>query len=201
MVLFTSNPDIYKNAYPNWQKTFRANNDFFDLYSEHFKEAADKLIDSIGANRGHIADNIINPALFLYRHSVELSLKAILHRIYITSGLDDNKIKEKLEGHGLESLWAKVNNEIRNKYNFGVDQNEKNELKTIGGLIIELHNTDDSSMTFRYPFDKRLDEFTYGDGKESFGIDFMHFKNQLDYLHSRLRYWIYYRVSGEWGNE
>ncbi|MFC4598063.1 hypothetical protein [Cohnella hongkongensis] len=196
-MLFTSNSDIYKNAYPNWQKNFRESYEFFDLYSEHFKEAADKLIDSIGANRGHIADGIINPALFLYRHSVELSLKAILHRIYIASGLDENRIKEKLEGHSLESLWTRVNNEIRSKYNFGSNQSEKNELKTVGVLIIELHKTDDSSMTFRYPFDKQLEEFKYGDGKESFGIDFMHFKNQLDYLHSRLRYWIYYRVSGE----
>ncbi|WP_203457159.1 hypothetical protein [Paenibacillus tepidiphilus] len=69
MVLFTSNPDIHRNDYPNWKKYSRNYNVFFDLYSEHFKEAADKLIDSIGANRGHIADNIINPARIYYRVS------------------------------------------------------------------------------------------------------------------------------------
>jgi len=200
-LLFTSNPDIYKNAYPNWQKSFRQRNDLFDLYSRHFKEAADKLIDSIGDNRGHVADSIINPALFLYRHSIELALKAILYHIYMSSDLDEEKIEEKLNGHSLNSLWSKVNNEIRSKYKFGSKQDEKNEFKKIGALINELYETDDSSMIFRYPFDTKLNEYTYGDGKESFSIDFIHFKNQLDYLHVRLRYWIYDQITEAWNHE
>lgn len=200
-MLFTSNPDIYKNAYPNWQKSHRQHNELFDLYSRHFKEAADKLIDSIGENRGHPADSIINPALFLYRHSIELVLKAILYRIYNTLNLDDDKIKEKLDGHKLNSLWSKVNNEIRINYKYGSNDDDNNELKKIGALINELHETDDSSMLFRYPFDKKLNEHIYGDGNESYGIDFIHFKNQQEYLHTRLRYWIYDQIAEDWNQE
>lgn len=53
---------------------------------------------------------------------------------------------------------------------------------------MELHNTDDSSMTFRYPFNKNLDEHQYGNGKESFGIDFKRMQKEIDYIHSRLYY-------------
>lgn len=131
-MIFKSNPDIYKNAYPNWQKTMRKNAEQFALYSVQFKDSADKLINDVGENRGHIVDSIINPALFLYRHSIELCLKAILYKVYLDNGVDYEKIKEKLEGHSLDSLWSKVNNEIRNKYGFLDNQQAKNELKKIG---------------------------------------------------------------------
>jgi hypothetical protein len=82
-MIFTTNSDIYKNAYPNWQKSFRNFDEQFALYTVQFKESADKLINSVGENRGHVVDSIINPALFLYRHSIELCLKAILYKIYL----------------------------------------------------------------------------------------------------------------------
>jgi hypothetical protein len=93
-MLFTRNDDIYKNAFPNWQKTFKQHDEYFALYAEHFKEAADKLILSIKENYVHIADSIVNPALYLYRHSIELCLKAILYHNYFTKGLNIEKIKE-----------------------------------------------------------------------------------------------------------
>lgn len=196
-MIFTTNGDIYKNAYPNWQKSFRNFDEHFALYSEQFKEAADKLINSVGDNRGHSVDSIIIPALFLYRHSIELCLKAILYKIYLDNKMDYEKISEKMDGHRLYSLWTKVNNEIRDKYHFVEGQKEKNELKKIGKLILELHNTDDSSTTFRYPFtfNKDLEEHVYGDGKESCGIDYRHMQSEIGYIHSRLYYWLYERIS------
>jgi hypothetical protein len=41
-------------------------------------------------------------------------------------------IKEKLNGHNLESLWTRVNNEVRANYNFVKGQKEKNERKKLG---------------------------------------------------------------------
>lgn len=130
-MILKRNPDIYKNAYPNWQKSFRTFDGHFVLYSNQFKESADKLIDFIGENHGHIADTLINPAIFLYRHSIELCLKGILHKIYLDAGIDIEKIKEKLNGHSLESLWSKVYNEITGKYIFINDDKSKNELKKL----------------------------------------------------------------------
>lgn len=190
-MLFKQNSDIYRNAFPNWQKTSIQNDEFFNLYAKHFKEAADKLILSIDSNHGHIADTLINPAIYLYRHSIELSLKAILFKNYCNQKLEMEKVKEKLEGHNLKSLWDKANNEIRANYSFINTQTHKNELKKIGELISELNLTDTGSMNYRYPFDKELVEFIYGDGKENFGIDYTNMMHEFEYLYSRLNDSIY----------
>ncbi len=194
-MIFSHNPDIYKNAFPNWQKKRTNYDEYFVLYSKQFKNSADKLIDSIGENCGHVADTIINPSLYLYRHSIELCLKAILYKCYTKSNKSTDKIIEKLLSHNLETLWSKVTEQLTKNYDFIKDQNDKNQLKKIGKLVIELHNSDDNSMTFRYPYDTKLDEFVYGNGEESFSIDFLHIKGEIDYLYSRLYYWIYECIS------
>ncbi|QCX33278.1 hypothetical protein FDN13_05930 [Caloramator sp. E03] len=51
-----------------------------------------------------ILDTYIFPILFLYRHSIEISLKSIYLRFY---GQLPEKIKSK-SGHELNSLWEKV---------------------------------------------------------------------------------------------
>ncbi|WP_214798651.1 MULTISPECIES: hypothetical protein [unclassified Exiguobacterium] len=190
-MLFKRNSDVYQNAFPNWQKNFMENDEYFSLYATHFKKAADQLILSIESNNGHIADTLINPAIYLYRHSIELSLKAILYKNYFDQKLDPEKIIEKLDGHNLQSLWDKANNEIRANYNFVSTQAHKNELKKLGELISELNLTDTGSMNYRYPFDKELVEFVQGDGKESFGIDYINMMQEFEYLHNRLNDWIY----------
>lgn len=190
-MLFKRNSDIYQNAFPNWQKNFMENDDYFSLYAAHFKKAADQLILSIESNNGHIVDTLINPTIYLYRHSIELSLKAILYKNYFDQKLELEKIKEKLKGHNLQSLWNKAINEISANYNFIISQAEKNEIKKMGELISELNLTDIGSMNYRYPFDKELVEFVQGDGKESFGIDYINMMHEFEYLHTRLNDWIY----------
>lgn len=190
-MLFKRNSDIYQNAFPNWQKISMEGDEYFNLYAIHFKKSADQLILSIESNHGHIADTLINPAIYLYRHSLELSLKAILYKNYFDQNLEIEKIKEKLKGHNLQILWDKVNNEIRANYGFINKQAHKNELKKMGELISELNLTDIGSMNYRYPFDKELVEFVQGDGKEHYGIDYIHMMTVFGYLHSRLNDWIY----------
>lgn len=190
-MLFERSPNLYQNAFPNWQKSSTPSDELFLLYAEHFKEAADKLVLSINSNVGHIADILINPIIYLYRHSIELSLKAILLKNYLDQNINNEKIKEKITSHDLQSLWDKVNNAIRINYNFINNHSHENELRKIGRLINELNLTDPGSMNYRYPFDKDLTEFIYGDGKESFGIDYVNMMREFEYLHTRLKYWIH----------
>lgn len=193
-MLFKRNSNIYQNAFPNWQKLSTENYEHFNLYAEHFKKAADQLILSIGSNHGHIGDTLINPAIYLYRHSIELSLKAILIKNYFDQKLEIEKISKKLEGHNLQSLWSKVNGVIRANYDFINTQAHENELKKMGKLISELNLTDTGSMNYRYPFDKELVEFTQGDGKENFGIDYTNMMHEFEYLYTRLNDWIYIKI-------
>ena len=119
--LFKENPNIDNNAYPNWRRSTYPNLNFF-TYSEMFKSSGDKLIDSIGDNKHKVADEVINPALFLYRHSIELILKAIIATDYLLENYDYEKIKDKLRGHSLKSLWSKTENVIRKYYKKDVEK-------------------------------------------------------------------------------
>ncbi|MBD0405834.1 MULTISPECIES: hypothetical protein [Bacillus] len=194
-MIFKSNIDIYKNAYPNWQKTFRSHDEHLILYSNYFKESADKLISSYEGLNNHSIDSTIIPIIYLYRHSIELCLKAILYHAYIKRKLDKTKIQDKLNRHNLSPLWDMVTSELRKSYLFSKDNESKKVLRKLHVLIIELNNFDPYSIYFRYPFDQQLEENVYGDGKENFGIDYIHMKNEVNFLYEKLYYWIYDKVS------
>jgi hypothetical protein len=49
----------------------------FDIYARGYKIAAETVVSSI-INKGHFGDYEVYPALLLYRHSFELSLKSIV---------------------------------------------------------------------------------------------------------------------------
>lgn len=191
-MLFTTNPNIYLNAYPNWQKSFREREEYFNLFARNFKETADKLIDSIGENSGHIADKLINPALYLYRHSIELSLKGVLYPLYIKRGVSEDKIQKKLDCHDLVKLWDRLYPMMVEELpHFKSNHHYKNELKKMHKSIVELNSTDPGSFNYRYPFDTKLVENIYGDGRESYGFDYIYFKKGMSWLYDRFEYWIY----------
>lgn len=77
-----------KNAYPNWRRSNYSSWEF-KTYSEMYKNSADVLIDSIGENKGYIGDERIIPVIYLYRHSTELILKAMLLTHYLMNKKND----------------------------------------------------------------------------------------------------------------
>ncbi|MGF9697828.1 hypothetical protein [Paenibacillus sp. MABNR03] len=91
--LFKRNSDINKNAYPNWRRSDYSSWEF-KTYSEMYKKSGDLLISSIGSNITKQADEVIIPSIFLYRHSTELILKAILLTHYL---MDQSMTREKIQ--------------------------------------------------------------------------------------------------------
>ncbi|PWK06240.1 hypothetical protein [Tumebacillus permanentifrigoris] len=178
--LFVVNTDINKNAYPNWRRSTYPNENFCS-YSEMFKSSADDLIDTIGSNLLKKADEIINPAIFLYRHSIELMLKALLVTHYLLENADHEKIQKKLDGHFLESLWSKTENIIRIHCKQYVEQDSKT-LKAMREAVLELHNIDKDSTIFRYPFDNKLNVQKIGDEQRHYAIDYTNLKNNMNDL-------------------
>lgn len=183
-VLFKRNPDIYKNAFPNWRRTIYSIYEF-KTYSEMYKSSGDLLIDSIEENIGHQADEVIIPSIFMYRHSIELILKAILLSHYL---MDENKsrekIQKKLDGHNLQTLWNRAENIIREYLNESI-KNDKEPFDLMKTSIKELDLLDPTSMMFRYPFDKDYKEpQLIGDKEESFGIDYEELQHSFDNVYS-----------------
>ncbi len=182
--LFKCNGNIDKNAYPNWRRTSYPNMNFYK-YAEMFKSSGDKLIDSIRDNKHKAADEIINPTLYLYRHSIELFLKAILVTDYLLEDYKYHKIQDKLQGHSLESLWSKTDHVIRKYYKSDVKEDKK-PLTDARKAVNELAGIDTDSTTFRYPYDRELKKQVVADGKSSYAIDYINLKNEFNNLYEFL---------------
>ncbi|OMF88740.1 hypothetical protein [Paenibacillus sp. FSL R7-0337] len=178
-VLFKRNPDIKKNAYPNWRRTDYSSWEFM-TYSEMYKTSGDVLLGSVHNTFRYEADAIIIPSIFLYRHSVELILKAIMLTHYLMEQLmTREKIQKKLHGHDLEVLWSRAENIIR-LYLYDSIKRDRKPLELMMGAVKELNSLDPSSMMFRYPFDNEYkDAQLIGDKQHNYGIDYEELKSSF----------------------
>lgn len=121
------------------------------IYPLAYLHAAEWLIGSIDS--GSNPDLIVYPALYLYRHYLELMLKRL---ISLGRCLDSDGSKGP-EGHKLEGLWD-VARELITKYAFRSNES-RNDLTAVGVVIAEFASLDPYGETFRYP--------EYKDGKET----------------------------------
>lgn len=119
---------------PNWYR-----------FAHGYKLAADELVAHVNEDGGGAAF-ICYPILFLYRHSVELYLKALL--LDVGELLDAN---EATSGrHDLMPLWRRFTERL-----LWYDASQDSPwLDRITALIAELDNVDRQSFSFRYPVAK-----------------------------------------------
>ncbi|CEI80371.1 hypothetical protein BN997_00174 [Oceanobacillus oncorhynchi] len=89
------------------------------------------------------------------------------------------KMKDKLNGHSLESLWSKADTIIRKYYSDDVKEDDK-LLKNTRKAILELHDMDKKSTLYRYPFDNELQKQKVGDSDDDYAIDYTHLKKEFD---------------------
>lgn len=127
----------------NW-----AGPDFWCVYADGYKRAAEVLIESSKNLNIYEINTIIFPILFLYRQYVELSLKEVIaYGQYL-----DSKGSMPDKEHDLKKLWLSARNYIVTYYQ-SFDQ-----LSRIERLIYELHDLDPTSQGARYPFVKHRDK-------------------------------------------
>ena len=182
--LFFRNPDIEKNAFPNWRRSIYPG-DEFATYASMFKNSGDKLIESIGGNYNKEADEVINPVLYLYRHSVELILKAILITDYLLKDMEFEKIIDKLNGHDLRVLWNKADTVIREYLTEDIKKDKK-PMDFMRKAIMELHDLDEKSFIFRYPYDTKLNLHKVGDGEAHYAFDYQLFRDRFNKVYKYL---------------
>lgn len=141
-------------------------------YRMGYKAAADNLIeDALSSKDISKLDTFVFPAIFLYRHYIELTLKDLI----IT--LADLNREEKIQmlkkySHNLDVLWkdfVKVSLDITGEANDVA-------LNTVGKYVQEFHCIDKGSVSFRYPFTKEL-ELIFGNEKR---INLRHLKERME---------------------
>lgn len=134
-------------------------------YAFMYRDSAEKLIELACEAPGLLNVHAI-PAVFLFRHAVELSLKDML----VDAGRLNGEASSFPDGHGLRNLWKELRTLMAAA---GLEENddEKRLLDVVDEMVHELDTTDPASMSFRYPSGTRKagrpplldDEFEYFD--------------------------------------
>jgi len=146
----------------NWHDTAEREFTFFaEAFYQSAKESADILRkgNNLGLNGNPAIDFKAYPIVFLYRHALELYMKAV---ILIGAPILEMKSKRPinrdklLTTHNLEKLlryFESIFNAFDWEMNFGVPHFKNNgDLRQI---ISEFNSIDSGSYSFRYPIDKK----------------------------------------------
>ena len=112
----------------------------FITYAMGYKEAADAILKD-ARQRQVSADFIAFPAIYLYRHYIELILKAIIIK---GQQINNNELRVP-HGHDLMPLWNETKFVIRE--NIHPDE----VANIVEGHIQELSQLDNNSQELRYP--------------------------------------------------
>ena len=155
--------------------------DELKYYAEAYHKAANKLIEEYGST-GATRDFEAAPIIYLYRHALELYLKAFIlggSNVLSLSGKATMSSQEILNDHKLSRFIAPfeaIIKEVGWSWDMGVDGlRNKNDLVS---LLAEFERIDSNSYTFRYPTNK--------DGKSAlpshFSFDLYQFAIQVDAL-------------------
>ncbi len=150
-------------------------------YAEAYHKAANKLVEEYGST-GATRDFEAAPIVFLYRHALELYLKAFIlggSSLLRLTGKVAMSQQEILNDHKLTRFIAPFEAIIKQigwSWDMGVDGlRNKNDFVS---LLSEFENVDSNSYTFRYPINK--------DGASSlpshFSFDLYQFATQVDAL-------------------
>lgn len=184
--VFISESKYFERAYFGWQDQNSA------LYGvkKGYLNSANELVD-LALQKADIAtlDTYIFPIFFLYRHAIEVSMKAIYYRFY-------GKIPE--GKHDLKVLWDRVHRDVIKEtetqefkemvkgYKANFIEFSLNEINftEIENMIIEIHKKDTQSDVFRYLVDKK-GKLHFTDGEF---IDYPNLKESMNYLFDVLDY-------------
>lgn len=115
-----------------------------DRYILSYREAGEVLTARV--MQGEMADLLVFPILFAYRHWLELQLKSI---IALGQRWRSEEVKP-MHTHKLEVLWPIAREAIQTAF-----PDDPADLDTVASIVDELVAIDPESMSFRYSRDRK----------------------------------------------
>lgn len=141
---------IFKEGQRSWHRNALIGSYFSsDLrsYSEGYYLAAKLLVDK--TDKGNPSNILVYPICFLYRHFIEIALKAIIWRCLQLG----HTVKNYSEGaHNLETLLAFASDLTKKLFGSSFSQESEETIR-------ELNNIDPDSQVFRYTRPKKGNHF------------------------------------------
>jgi hypothetical protein len=188
--LFVDDGSSYGTVILNWHGKPEEE---FGYMAEAFHDAAKDAIKKLKRNRHFGIEGIpledfrAYPAIFLYRHALELSMKAILMvgtKMLALKGEPQVDRGRLLSRHDLDWLRTEVER-VFIAYGWGWDCGNKHfgSVKDLRDVIGEFHNIDAGSYAFRYPLTAKGKAAL----KEDFRFNVFHFAKVLDGLFPTLK--------------
>lgn len=145
-IIFREPPDdLDENWFGTIVGTFGGYRDFFTV-AQSFRNAANCLIETHKNN--YYEYEILDPLLYLYRHSLELYLKAL-----IKAHNNDCDVKKEY-GHSLTKLFKQATVVVQG---IGYEMPEKAQR-----IVAEMGEIDSASFSFRYDGDWSKGEYWIG---------------------------------------
>jgi hypothetical protein len=140
--LFKPDEDWWNNACLNFS------HDMSIGYIYGYKKAADILVNYIIEVQID-QDYLVYPIVFLYRHHLELILKEVIKK---GNGLLDiyENVSEHTH-HKIIDLWQKCKKIIKDVWPEG----SSDDLDAVDDCLTQFYKVDPTSMSFRYPTDKK----------------------------------------------
>jgi len=144
-----ANDRIFVEA-PSFQGAWTAKRTDERLYRmiKGFHEAGDLLVDESLTNP-HRARDLLYPAIFSYRHGIELQLKYLLMAYGPLAGEAPN-----FRSHGLRELWVACRRLIM-RLEGKEEPSDKEAFDAVDAQIAEFDSVDSGSDAFRFAHDKR----------------------------------------------
>jgi hypothetical protein len=151
--LFRASP-YYGNVVLNFQHSAM---DEFGVYAHAFHKAGQKLVESMFALPTYNGADTC-PIVFVYRHALELYLKAIAFlgtKIARLNGEETSNSEQLLRKHRLLPFLSMIRRTFdRVGWTWESEIEELRTFDDFGQLLQELESVDPGSYTFRYPVDK-----------------------------------------------
>ncbi|MDB5344234.1 MAG: hypothetical protein JWP89_2611 [Schlesneria sp.] len=120
---------------------------FNPVHVRAFKAAAEIILDKCEADGDMPSnDKFVFPVLYLYRHGIELNLKAIIR---VGIGLEFFKkedVAKDLERHNLANLWNHAKKLLLDHWS----EDDPGPVHATDSIINELHESDPDGQKFRY---------------------------------------------------
>lgn len=115
-------------------------------YIRGYQEAADALVDLVERTHRH-QDALVFPIIYLFRHHLELLLKAIITKMVCVLDLDTPSTAELTRTHDLGKLWQWATPLIKE---LGDPSSIRAELKDGNSVFAEFQRFDKKAEVFRF---------------------------------------------------
>ena len=120
----------------------------YDAMSCQYRDAADALVKHVeNGELGKHPEFVLFPVVYLYRHSLELKLKALLEIIADSGAIEQTDLTNT---HGLVKLWQIIKPKLIERW----PDADKKPLNNVEALLTDFHKIDKTGQSLRYHITK-----------------------------------------------